>query len=188
MKIVVLNIVLSLSIIATACDGAPSQNSQVNTTSSSSTVGVAISNNNAGLVASGHSSQPVRSNQITESNLPAQSSGNNSALMMGGNATAIDTTEFDVKIARAEKESKQKSKDQAAKKALGEAYAERAFALTEAAQYRSALGDFRRALKLDPSNNEAQQMHDQIVKIFKDLNREPPKEGEEPPPLPFKKA
>ncbi|MEJ7701898.1 MAG: hypothetical protein WKF71_19980 [Pyrinomonadaceae bacterium] len=61
----------------------------------------------------------------------------------------------------------------------------RAFALTEAAQYRAALGDFRKGLKLSPNDQAAQKMHDEIIRIFESINREPPKEGEEPKPLPF---
>ena len=94
-------------------------------------------------------------------------------------ARAIDVTQLNAEIERAQKNPNDK-------KALGEAYFKRAFALTEAAQYRSALGDFRRGLKLDPTNADAKAMHDQIIQIFGSINREPPKEGEEPPPLPFK--
>lgn len=140
------------------------------------------------LVASSHRTQSTSKTESKENLAQATPPSNGTAPMVTGNAQAIDTNEFDQKILKAEKEIKQKPKDEAAKKFLGDAYAERAFALTEAAQYRSALGDFRRALKLDPSNAEAKQMHDQIIKIFKDLGREPPQEGEEPSPLPFKKA
>ena len=108
--------------------------------------------------------------------------------MMTGNATPFDTAKFDADIAAADKNFKAKPTDATAKKALADAYAARAFELTNAAQYRSALGDFRKCLKLDPTNEEAKGMHDQIIQIFQSLNREPPKEGEEPPPLPFKKA
>jgi tetratricopeptide (TPR) repeat protein len=100
----------------------------------------------------------------------------------------IDTSEMNVAIEKAAKEFKQKPNDAAAKTALAEAYFVRATALTEAAQYRSALGDYRRGLKLDPTNTEAKEMQDQIINIFQSLNREPPKEGTEPTPLPFKKA
>ena len=58
--------------------------------------------------------------------------------------------------------------------------------VTEAAQYRAALGDFRKGLKLNPDDKEAQSMHDQIIEIFTSIGREPPKEGEEPAPLPLK--
>jgi tetratricopeptide (TPR) repeat protein len=99
----------------------------------------------------------------------------------------IDTTAFDALVARAEKDSKAKPADEAAKKALAEAYVNRGKALTDARQYASALGDYRRALKLDPNNGEAKQWIEQIVGIYESINRDYPKEGEEPPPLPFKK-
>lgn len=134
-------------------------------------------------VTSTHSAQPSATQ--TNTSTPAAPSGNSPT--MTGQARAIDTAELDAAVAKAEKEQKQKSKDETAKTALVEAYLNRADALTQAAQYRSALGDYRRALKLDPNNQEAKQWIDQITGIFKSLNREPPKEGEEPPPLPFKK-
>lgn len=99
----------------------------------------------------------------------------------------IDTKEFDAAIAKAEKNLKAKSSDEAAKKALAESYFKRGFALTEARQYASALGDYRRALKYDPNNNEAKDWIDKIIMIYGSINKEYPKEGEEPPPLPFKK-
>lgn len=97
---------------------------------------------------------------------------------------AVDVSELTKEIEKAEKDYKAKSNDEAAKKVLADAYFKRAFVLTKAAQYRAALGDFRKGLKLDPANEEAKAMNDQILAIFKSLNREPPKEGEEPAPLP----
>ena len=82
---------------------------------------------------------------------------------------------------------KSKPDDAAAKKLLSEAYYDRGDALTKARQYASALGDYRRALKYDPENQEAKDWIGQIVNIYKMLKKDPPKEGEEPPPLPFKK-
>lgn len=98
----------------------------------------------------------------------------------------IDTSKLDAAIAAAEKESKEKPSDDA-KKALAEAYFQRGVALTDAKQYASALGDYRRALKLDPNHEESKKWLDQIVSIYSMLKREAPKEGQEPPPLPFKK-
>ena len=100
----------------------------------------------------------------------------------------VDTSEIDAAIEKAEQLFKKNPTNGAAKTALAEAYFVRATALTEAAQYRAALGDYRRGLKLDPTNAEAKDMQDQIISIFQTLNREPPKEGTEPAPLPFKKA
>jgi tetratricopeptide (TPR) repeat protein len=100
----------------------------------------------------------------------------------------IDTSKFDEKIKSAEKDVKAKPTDEAAKKALAEAFFERGFALTEARQYASALGDYRRALKYDPDHEDSKKWIDQIVTIYSMLKKDPPKEGAEPPPLPFKKG
>jgi hypothetical protein len=99
----------------------------------------------------------------------------------------VDVSAMTAKIEKADKEYKARPDDEKVKKNLAAAYFERAFALTKAAQYRAALGDFRKGLKLNPDDKEAQSMHDQIIEIFTSMNREPPKEGEEPPPAPFKK-
>lgn len=100
----------------------------------------------------------------------------------------IDTAKFDGVIAEAEKAVKARPNDESARKTLSEAYFDRGFALTEARQYASALGDYRRALKYDPNNEEAKKWLDQIISIYDMLKKEYPKEGEEPPPLPFKKS
>ena len=94
----------------------------------------------------------------------------------------IDTKKFDTDIATAEVNFK-KNPDDAAKKALSEAYYKRGVALTDARQYASALGDYRKAVKYDPSNADAKGWIDKIIMIYDSMNRESPKEGEEPPPL-----
>jgi tetratricopeptide (TPR) repeat protein len=98
---------------------------------------------------------------------------------------AIDTKELDAAIMKAEKEAAGRSNDPTAKKALGEAFFRRAVALTEARQYASAIGDYRRALKNDPANSDAKVWIDKITTIYASLGKQPPKEGEEPPALPF---
>jgi len=113
------------------------------------------------------------------------SSGGKSKWTQGGDP--IDTKEFDTAIASAEVSLAKKPSDDAAKKELGAAYFKRAEALTKARQYASALGDYRRALKHDPANAEAKDWINKIIMIYDSINREYPKEGEEPPPLPFKK-
>jgi tetratricopeptide (TPR) repeat protein len=100
----------------------------------------------------------------------------------------IDTAKFDKDIDGAQKALKSKPNDEAAKKSLADAYFVRAMALTDARQYPSALGDFRKAVKLDPGNEDAKMWIDQIMTIYDGMNREAPKEGEEPPPLPFKEG
>jgi tetratricopeptide (TPR) repeat protein len=98
----------------------------------------------------------------------------------------IDTAKFDEAVTKAEKSMKS-TPDDASKAVLAEAYFERGFALTEARQYASALGDYRRAVKLDPNHEESKKWIDQIMGIYQMLKKDAPKEGEEPPPLPFKK-
>lgn len=100
----------------------------------------------------------------------------------------IDTKELDSAIMAAEKTVKEKPSDPEAKRALAAAFFKRATALTEARQYASALGDYRRAVKHDPSNSEAKEWIDRIVSIYSSINKESPKEGEEPAPLPFSKG
>ena len=100
----------------------------------------------------------------------------------------IDVSGFDAEIAKAEKDLKAKPKDETAKKTVAEAYLKRGIALTEARQYASALGDYRRVVQYDAGNEEAKKWIDQIISIYDSINKESPKEGEEPPPLPFKKA
>ncbi len=99
--------------------------------------------------------------------------------------TPIDVTAYNAEIAKAEKNLKAKPKDEAAKKALADAYTKRGVALTEARQYASALGDYRRAVKYDANNEEAKDGMEVILSIYNSMNRESPPEGEEPPPLPF---
>lgn len=100
----------------------------------------------------------------------------------------IDTTGFDAEIKQAETKLKANSKDETLKKSLAEALIKRGIALTDARQYASALGDYRKALKLDANNEEAKKWIEQIVGIYSMLNKDYPKEGEEPPPLPFKQS
>jgi tetratricopeptide (TPR) repeat protein len=99
----------------------------------------------------------------------------------------IDTKEMDAAIMAAEKALSAKPNDAAAKKSLAEAFYKRAVALTEARQYASALGDYRRTLKYDPANTDAKNWIEQIMTIYASINRTYPGEGEEPPPLPFTK-
>jgi tetratricopeptide (TPR) repeat protein len=100
----------------------------------------------------------------------------------------IDTKELDAAIMAAEKTVKEKPSDAEAKRALAAAFFKRATALTEARQYASALGDYRRAVKNDPTHTEAKEWIERIVSIYSSINKESPKEGEEPAPLPFSKG
>lgn len=127
----------------------------------------------------------------TENQPPATPSASNASPSNPGKWASggepINTARFDGTIAAAEKIVKSKPNDAEAKNTLADAYFDRGMALTEARQYASALGDYRRALKNNPANEDAKEWIDQIVSIYKMLKKEPPKEGEEPPPLPFDK-
>lgn len=108
---------------------------------------------------------------------------------MSGGGTPIETSKFDADIKQAEEKYNKAKDSNDAKMNLAKAYLARANALTtEGRQYRAALGDYRRVLKYDPKNEEAQSWIKQIVDIFEQMGRDVPKEGEEPPPLPYNKG
>jgi tetratricopeptide (TPR) repeat protein len=100
---------------------------------------------------------------------------------------AIDTSQFDAEIERAQKQAGKKGSGESDRQSLAHAYLARANALTKARQYRAALGDYRRTLKYDPDNQEARQMSGTIISILQSMKREVPAEGAEPTPLPYKK-
>ena len=171
-------VVLSLAALTfAACGGGNTNQPTVSPNRVSANTPAATQNSNS-LVVSSHSTDKNAS-----SNTPPPADQTSSTSPM---SKPVDVSAMTEKIDKADKEYKAKPNDEKAKKNLAAAYFERAFALTKAAQYRSALGDFRKGLKLDPDNKEAQSMHDQIIEIFKSMGREPPKEGEEPPPAPIK--
>ena len=145
---------------------------------------------------SNSSDRPMRSEQMQQQNTIAHSTESrpgetppnpNAPGKFAQGGEAIDTAKFDGVIAEAEKALKAKPNDADAKTALADAYFDRGFALTEARQYAAALGDYRKALKYDPNHEDSKKWIDQIVSIYQMLNKQAPKEGEEPPPLPFKK-
>ena len=176
--------VLSLSAAMFAACGGTTTTVNTNVSTNRSTAvtnapATTTSQNNS-LVVSSHSSDQNTSLKQDPKSSMDQSSQNSPM------SKPVDVTAMTAKIEKADKDLKAKPEDEKLKKALADAYFERAFALTKAAQYRAALGDFRKGLKLDPDNKEAQSMHDQIIEIFKSIGREPPKEGEEPAPLPLK--
>ena len=166
-------LILSLaSLLSIGCNSAAQQatmptNANTATVKSNDSVIVSSHSDEAGKTVSPPSNKPASS---TESPM----------------ARPIDAAEMTADIERAEKQYRKNQKDEKAKDELAKAYFVRATALTSAAQYRAALGDYRKGLKLNPNDEDARKMHDQILSIFKSIGREPPKEGEEPPPLPMK--
>jgi tetratricopeptide (TPR) repeat protein len=136
--------------------------------------------------------EPIRTGRVqstiehTTENRPANASSKRGAWSATG--TPIDVSEFDKAIADADKRLNSSPNDEKAKAAAAEAYYKRAMALTEAQQYASALGDFRRVLKHDPEHEQARFWEKEITRIYQGMGKEYPKPGEEPTPLPFKNA
>ena len=158
------------SLFSIACGATAQQTSMGNQNQTANNAVVHSPNNSA--VVSSHSTSGEKS-------VPAPPSSKSST--ESPMARPIDVAQMNADIEKAEAEYKKNPK---AKEALARAYFIRATALTDAAQYRSALGDYRKGLKLDPNDEDAKKMHDQIITIFQQIGREPPKEGEEPKPLP----
>ncbi|CAN5744738.1 hypothetical protein BH24ACI2_BH24ACI2_06630 [soil metagenome] len=167
-----ITVLLFLALTAFGCGNAVQQTADVN---------APAQNSNDSLVVSSHSGE----NYSTENPTIVPKSETRTKWKQSGDP--IEVTSFNAEIAQAEKNLEAKPNDQATKKALAEAYLKRAIALTDARQYASALGDYRRALKYDVSNPEAKNGRDEIISIYESLNRDYPQEGEEPPPLPFGK-
>ncbi len=167
-KIIILSF---LALISIGCNSAARQSQPgANTNATVQASNQTLKN---GSIVSSHSSD-AETARPPQSNKSSQ--GESSPM-----AKPIDVSEMTADIEKAEKEYKNNPK---AKDELAKAYFVRATALTGAAQYRAALGDYRKGLKLNPNDEDAKKMHDQIISIFKSIGREPPKEGEEPPPLP----
>jgi tetratricopeptide (TPR) repeat protein len=80
-------------------------------------------------------------------------------------ARPINTSVYDERIAEARKAVEKNPKKSESKKKLAQAYADRGFALTDAAQYKAALGDFRRCLKLNPENKK-QEKYSTKLQVF----------------------
>lgn len=94
----------------------------------------------------------------------------------------MPTPELDAKITKAEAKAKATGASEADKKAAAAAYVERADVYYSAQQpmlYKFALGDFRRALRYDPKNEEAKAKMDQIVSIYQSMGKPVPTNGQE---------
>jgi tetratricopeptide (TPR) repeat protein len=118
---------------------------------------------------------------------PAYPSKNAAQASTAQGGEPIDTSEYDAQIRQAEQQPKKKPNDAAARNTLARAYLLRGNALTQARQYRAALGDYRRALRYDPNNAEAKQWSATITGILQQMGRDVPAEGTEPTPLPLSK-
>lgn len=166
------------------CSSAPTVVEKKSASQQNSNVDLTVKRSDDDLTVSSHS-QVKKEDEMSDANaVPVQKSDKKTKWTQSGNP--IDTTGFDTEIKQIQDKLKANPKAEDLKKMLADAYVQRAIALTEARQYASALGDYRKAQKLDPENEEAKKWIGQIISIYEGINREYPKEGEEPPPLPFK--
>jgi cytochrome c-type biogenesis protein CcmH/NrfG len=136
-----------------------------------------ISNQNAASA-----NQPTVSNTPQSTHSPVVAASPRTATAASG-GEPVDTSKYDAEIKRLEEKAKKNPADQATRTALAKAYTDRGDALTGVRQYRAALGDYRRALRYDPNNGQAEQMAGTIIGILKSMGRDVPPEGQEPPPL-----
>ena len=94
----------------------------------------------------------------------------------------VETPEMDAKIAKAEAKAKATGASDADKKAAAKAYFERAdFFRGEGSPvlYKFALRDYRLGLRYDPTDTDARAKMDEIVAIYKGMNRPVPDLGNE---------
>lgn len=171
------NKILSLSLLALFVSACGNQTPTATEKAQQNNVNVAINKTDNTLTVSSRSQ-----NNTQTASVPTGGNQTNASPM----ARAVDVAKLTEEIDKAKAAYDKNQKSDEAKNALAKAYFDRAFILTDAAQYRAAMGDFRKGLKLDPSDEKAKNMYDEIIRIFESIGREPPKEGEEPPPMPVK--
>ncbi len=101
----------------------------------------------------------------------------------GDDRAQLNTAELDAKIARAEAKAKAPGASAADKKAAADAYFERGMIYFNAGNprlYKYALGDLRRVVRYDPSNEQARRNIQTIEDIYRSLGRPIPENGNEP--------
>ncbi len=107
------------------------------------------------------------------------------AAAAGGEAdrALANTAEYDERIEKAAKKADASGASAADKQAAAEAYLARGNVYRDAGNprlYKFALGDYRRALRYDPTNSEAKEKMDEIVSIYQSMGRPVPTNGLEP--------
>ncbi|HEV2913300.1 MAG TPA: hypothetical protein VGX92_08290 [Pyrinomonadaceae bacterium] len=170
-----------------ACNGngfAPTQNADSTNQAGASNANVSPRGQGAG-VTTAQANQAAPAN-ARDGNTPPVAGSPRSAPQASSGGEPVDTSGYDAQIRQLEAKAKKNPADRQTRLALGKAYTDRGDALTGVRQYRAALGDYRRALRLDPDNAQAQQMAGTIISILKSMGRDVPAEGQEPAPLPLK--
>ena len=142
------------------------------------------SNLNSGQRSSSTTGQPSQvASPATKTDGPPVSIAHGGPPPASATTGGPDTSALDKKIEQAEAKAKASGASQADKVAAAGAYVERGNVFYNAGQptlYKFALRDFRIALRLDPTNGEAKDKHDQIVEIYKSMGRPVPDLGKEP--------
>lgn len=113
----------------------------------------------------------------------ASNSSSAAANSSASEPTGIDTSALDAKIEKAEAKAKAKNATQADKLAAAAAYLERADIFMNAGRpslYKYALRDYRRTLRYQPDNKQAQESANTIVSIYQSMGRPVPELGNEP--------
>jgi hypothetical protein len=173
MRNLVLTLACGAALFASGC-GTPSATNNTNSSNAAATSNRPFSTSNTALppVSSAHGDNSVAPPPATTA------APNNSA------KPGMDTAALDKKIERAEAKAKAAGATQADKLAAAAAYVERGNVYYSAGSpqlYKFALGDFRRALRYQPDNQEAIAKRDQIVDIYENsLKRAVPTNGLEP--------
>lgn len=174
----------ALSTLASACASGEQQSSNkgaTNTAATNSTVASTSTTtqtaNKPGATDDGSLVAPAHGGNSPAAAPPASS--NSSATEQ----TGIDTSALDARIAQAEEKAHAKNATQADKLAAAAAYMERADIFMNAGRptlYKYALRDYRRTLRYQPDNQQAQNSAKTIVDIYKSMGRPVPELGNEP--------
>ena len=148
------------------------QNSNASNTASRSGAGTASKSKELGATSS-HGGATATTNGGAA---PASSGGD-------ADRALANTAEYDARIEKAAAKADASGASAADKKAASEAYLARANVYRDAGNprlYKFALGDYRRALRYDPTNREAKEKMDEIVSIYQSMGRPVPTNGLEP--------
>ncbi len=175
MRKFVLAIACGAALFAAGC-GTPSATNNSNTNSAATTSNQSSRTSNASL-------PPVASAHGDNSGVAPPATTTAAAPNSSTQKPGIDTATLDAKIERAEAKAKAAGATQADKLAAAAAYLQRGNVYRDAGQpmlYKFALGDYRRALRYQPDNEEARAKMEEIVSIYKGMNKPVPENGNEP--------
>lgn len=113
---------------------------------------------------------------------PAHRGGGAAAASSAAEKPPVATPELDAKVEKAESKARANGASEADKLAAAAAYVERGNFYRDAGQptlYKFALGDYRRALRYQPKNEEARAKSEEIVMIYQQMGRPVPDNGNE---------